>query len=122
MSVLLSMTITAAVPNLLTLSLPAGKYMIIGKLEINNNDTTQHRPNCSITAGGDVDSGLVGTSENARNDDTAVATFVVLHEFATAGAAVLGCGAAATTSASLRKITAIQVDSTTSSAISRSAT
>jgi hypothetical protein len=102
-----------------TVSLGAGKYVIYGKFEVNNNSTISARPHCTLTAGTDTDSVLAGTSPNETNDDTASATLMVGHTFASTGQVTLGCeddGMAAKGGGTMEqvKITAIRVGTLTS--------
>jgi hypothetical protein len=97
-----------------SVSLPAGKYVIFGKLEVNNDSTIAARPSCTLDAAGDSDSALLGTSANSTNDDTAAATLTVAHTFAATGNVTLGCtdnGMAANGGGTVEKvkITAIRV-------------
>lgn len=75
----------------LSAALPAGRFVITAKFMINNNDTTSRRPACTLIAATDRDTALIGTSENARDDDTAVGTLIVAHEFAAPGTTTLAC-------------------------------
>ena len=73
------------------MSLGAGKYVIFGKLEVNNNSTITARPECKLIAGGDIDEAELGTSPNNTEDDTAAATLTVTHTFTGSGTVTLGC-------------------------------
>jgi hypothetical protein len=102
-----------------TVSLGAGKYVIYGKFEVNNNSTISARPDCTLAAGTDTDSALVGTSPNETNDDTASATLMVAHTFTSTGQVTLGCeddGMAEKGGGTMEKvkITAIKVGTLTS--------
>jgi len=98
-------------------SLAAGQYVIIAKLEINNSNSADARPACTLSAGLDSDSALLGTSDGTTLDNTAVGTLTVTHGFTAGGTVTLGCDSgyapAGTVTAERVKITAIRVGSLT---------
>jgi hypothetical protein len=103
-------------PHTYTAQLPAGKYLIFGRAQVNNNSTTTERPQCRLKAETDEDQALLGTSQNETNDDTADATLMVTHTFGAAGTVTLTCESGVETSLEDVSITAIRVGSTTSTA------
>ena len=98
----------------LSAKLAPGKYVIFGRVEVNNNGVLTERPQCRLTAETDQDQALLGTSQGATNDDTADVTLMVTHTFAAAGAVTLGCESGVPTSLEDVSVTAIRVGSTTS--------
>jgi hypothetical protein len=101
---------TATVTTVLSLDVPAGTYLILGKAWLNNNGAASARTECQTVAGTDVDVQFVGTSENARNDDVTPWTNSLVHTFPAAGTILLQCtGNANQLAVEDRKIQAVQV-------------
>jgi hypothetical protein len=101
---------SGAFTTVLSLDVPAGTYLILGKGTLNNNGAASARSNCRTVAGADSDTQFVGTSENARNDDVTPWTNSLVHTFAAAGTITLECeGNATQLVAQFRKIQALQI-------------
>ena len=71
------------------LSIPAGKWVILAKLWMENNDVGQGAATitCRLTAGADTDESTMDLAGNARG----IFNTMVVHTFVTAGAAVFAC-------------------------------
>jgi hypothetical protein len=103
-------TVTTAFTTILSLDVPAGSYLIVGKGSLNNNGATSARVFCRTVAGSDIDRQFVGMADNTPNDDVTPWTNSLVHTFTAAGTITLQCeGNANQIVASDRKIQAMQV-------------
>jgi len=96
---------------LVHLPLGAGKYTLIAKVDLLNEDTVPERLGCELKAGGDFDlSNVIVPAAGSQLSDATI-PLNVSHVFSVPGSAQLLCttdGAAHTASASDIKITAIR--------------
>lgn len=77
----------------LTLDIPeAGRYVIFGKMTVDNDDnSTSTITTCRLTAGATFDEAEVGTDTDAAFDDQNPASLIATATFAGPGTAVLSC-------------------------------
>jgi hypothetical protein len=107
---LLSLPTTSTFTTVLSLDVPAGTYLIIGKGWLNNNGAASARSECRTVAESDSDTQFVGMAANAENDDVTPWTNSLVHTFAAAGTIVLQCeGNPTQLTVEDRKIQALQV-------------
>ena len=105
-----------------TLALPAGRWVILAKLHVNDEPggtphKTQYSAICKLVAGTDSDFALVQNTSSTIVGGVgsgSTASMNLIHEFATPGTAILNCFSPASAPAGWTdaRITAIQVTGT----------
>jgi hypothetical protein len=112
--------LTGTLTTIRSLALPAGKYFIMAKGILNNNDGTPQQVECYLTAGSDSDgpAGEYYTIGAQGTDDREVAVLQLVHDFTAGGTATLACNSTAANSNIIGpRIAAIKVGSITTLSI-----
>jgi hypothetical protein len=109
-------TPTAGYATILSLPLPAGRYVIFGRVHMGQGGQAQYSGFCRVVAGATTDTGSTQGVKNPTVGGVGSASDVVatvMHDFAAAGTALLQCWSppSAPTSYSNARLTALQIKS-----------
>jgi hypothetical protein len=103
--------------DLVTLSLPAGKFLVIGKVVSNNQDNTvgnEARITCRLTGpSGQIDESVGGSSDNTQFDDLDTVALMDVLDLAVAGDVTLSCARSGATSVSTSDVKLVGVKTET---------